>query len=130
MAAWCCRKGCPDVLSPFAQRDRHLAGYGISEPALKGRYFPVLGAGLTCRHGNKAACQRIREGLNLFICRLRGRSMSEAVPRIKCWGNNLGVRLPAVLAKQAKLRAEQREKCNRVSDPSQVGCSTPLSRLQ
>ena len=33
--------------------------------------------------------------------------MSEAILRIKCWGNNLGVRLPAVVARQAKLRAEQ-----------------------
>ena len=33
--------------------------------------------------------------------------MSEAILRIKYWGNNLGVRLPAVVARQAKLRAEQ-----------------------
>ena len=107
VVACCCPKEYPDVLSPFVQRDRHFAGYEISEPALKGRYFLVLGAGLARRHGNKAACQRISERLNLFICRLGGRSMSEAILRIKYWGNNLGVRLPAAVARQAKLRAEQ-----------------------
>ena len=61
VVACCCPEGCPDVLPPFVQRDRHLAGYEISEPALKGRYFLVLGAGLARRHGHKAACQRISE---------------------------------------------------------------------
>lgn len=34
--------------------------------------------------------------------------MSEAVLDIKRWGNNLGVRLPAAVAKAAGLRADQR----------------------
>ncbi len=36
--------------------------------------------------------------------------MSEALLDIKRWGNNLGVRLPAAVAKAAKLRANQRVK--------------------
>lgn len=34
--------------------------------------------------------------------------MSEAVLDIKAWGNNLGVRLPAAVAKAAKLQVNQR----------------------
>ena len=34
--------------------------------------------------------------------------MSEAVLDIKRWGNNLGVRLPAAVAKAARLQADQR----------------------
>jgi antitoxin MazE len=34
--------------------------------------------------------------------------MSEAVLDIKRWGNNLGVRLPAAVAKAAHLQADQR----------------------
>ena len=34
--------------------------------------------------------------------------MSEAVLDIKPWGNNLGVRIPAAVAKAARLRANQR----------------------
>ena len=34
--------------------------------------------------------------------------MSEAVLDIKPWGNNLGVRLPAAVAKAARLHANQR----------------------
>ena len=34
--------------------------------------------------------------------------MSEAVLDIKRWGNNLGVRLPAAVARAARLRADQR----------------------
>lgn len=34
--------------------------------------------------------------------------MSEAVLDIKRWGNNLGVRLPAAVARAAKLQADQR----------------------
>lgn len=33
--------------------------------------------------------------------------MSEATLDIKPWGNNLGVRIPAAVARQAKLRANQ-----------------------
>lgn len=36
--------------------------------------------------------------------------MSEAVLDIKLWGNNLGVRIPAAVARAAKLRANQRVK--------------------
>jgi antitoxin MazE len=36
--------------------------------------------------------------------------MTEAVLDIKAWGNNLGVRIPAAVAKAAKLRAHQRVK--------------------
>ena len=36
--------------------------------------------------------------------------MSEAVLDIKPWGNNLGVRIPAAVARAAKLRANQRVK--------------------
>lgn len=36
--------------------------------------------------------------------------MSEATLDIKPWGNNLGVRIPAALAREAKLRANQRVK--------------------
>lgn len=34
--------------------------------------------------------------------------MAEAILDIKRWGNNLGVRLPAAVAKAAHLRADQR----------------------
>ena len=34
--------------------------------------------------------------------------MAEAILDIKHWGNNLGVRLPAAVAKAARLRADQR----------------------
>ena len=34
--------------------------------------------------------------------------MSEAILDIKHWGNNLGVRLPAVVAREARLHADQR----------------------
>jgi antitoxin MazE len=34
--------------------------------------------------------------------------MAEAVLDIKQWGNNLGVRLPAAIAREAHLRADQR----------------------
>ena len=36
--------------------------------------------------------------------------MSEALLDIKAWGNNLGVRIPAAVAREAKLRANQRVK--------------------
>ena len=36
--------------------------------------------------------------------------MSEALLDIKLWGNNLGVRIPAAVAREAKLRANQRVK--------------------
>ena len=34
--------------------------------------------------------------------------MSEAILDIKHWGNNLGVRLPAIVAREAHLHADQR----------------------
>ena len=34
--------------------------------------------------------------------------MTEAVLNIKQWGNSLGVRLPAAIARQARLRVDQR----------------------
>lgn len=34
--------------------------------------------------------------------------MTEAILNIKRWGNNLGVRLPAAVAREARLCAEQR----------------------
>ena len=34
--------------------------------------------------------------------------MAEAILDIKHWGNNLGVRLPAAVAREAKLHADQR----------------------
>ena len=34
--------------------------------------------------------------------------MTEAVLAIKQWGNNLGVRLPAAVAREARLHADQR----------------------
>ena len=34
--------------------------------------------------------------------------MAEAILDIKHWGNNLGVRLPAAVAKEAQLHADQR----------------------
>ena len=36
--------------------------------------------------------------------------MTEAVLDIKSWGNNLGVRIPAAVAKAARLQANQRVK--------------------
>ena len=36
--------------------------------------------------------------------------MSEAELDIKAWGNSLGVRIPAAVARAAKLRADQRVK--------------------
>jgi antitoxin MazE len=35
-------------------------------------------------------------------------TMTEAVLDIKKWGNNLGVRLPAAVAREARLHADQR----------------------
>ena len=34
--------------------------------------------------------------------------MAEAVLDLKKWGNNLGVRLPAAIAREARLRVDQR----------------------
>ena len=39
-----------------------------------------------------------------------GLIMSEAMLDIKAWGNNLGVRIPAAVARAAKLHANQRVK--------------------
>ena len=39
-----------------------------------------------------------------------GLIMSEALLDIKAWGNNLGVRIPAAVARAAKLHANQRVK--------------------
>ena len=36
--------------------------------------------------------------------------MSEAVLRIKTWGNSLGVRIPSVVARAARLKASQEVK--------------------
>jgi len=38
--------------------------------------------------------------------------MTEAVLDIKKWGNSLGVRLPATVAREAKLHADQRVRIN------------------
>ena len=42
--------------------------------------------------------------------------MSEAYLDVKQWGNNLGVRLPAAVARAAKLRVNQRVKITVVND--------------
>jgi len=47
----------------------------------------------------------------MFILRLNiGKeiTVTEAILDIKHWGNNLGVRLPAAVAREAHLRADQR----------------------
>ncbi|MFN2376476.1 MAG: AbrB/MazE/SpoVT family DNA-binding domain-containing protein [Candidatus Binatia bacterium] len=53
--------------------------------------------------------------------------MAEAVLDIKHWGNNLGVRLPAAVAREAHLRADQRV---RVSVENGRVVITPLSATQ
>jgi antitoxin MazE len=50
--------------------------------------------------------------------------MSEAILDIKHWGNSLGVRLPALIARTAKLHADQRVRV-RVQDDGSV-IITPL----
>ena len=45
--------------------------------------------------------------------------MSEAILDIKHWGNSLGVRLPAAIARTAKLHADQRVRV-RVQDDGSV----------
>lgn len=50
--------------------------------------------------------------------------MTEAVLDIKKWGNNLGVRLPAAVARAAKLHADQRV---RISVEDGQITITPLS---
>ncbi len=39
---------------------------------------------------------------------IKGSAMAEAILDIKHWGNNLGVRLPAAVARAAHLHADQR----------------------
>jgi len=53
--------------------------------------------------------------------------MTEAVLNIKKWGNNLGVRLPAAVAREAKLHADQRV---RISVEDGRITITPLSEGQ
>lgn len=50
--------------------------------------------------------------------------MAEAVLDIKQWGNNLGVRLPAAVAREAHLHADQRV---RISVESGLVVITPLA---
>lgn len=50
--------------------------------------------------------------------------MAEAVLDIKQWGNNLGVRLPAAVAREAHLHADQRV---RISVESGQVVITPLT---
>ncbi len=51
--------------------------------------------------------------------------MAEAVLDIKQWGNNLGVRLPAAVAREAHLRVDQRV---RVSVEGDQVVITPLDK--
>jgi len=44
----------------------------------------------------------------LFKRRFGEQAVTEAILDIKRWGNNLGVRLPAAVAREAQLRADQR----------------------
>ena len=44
----------------------------------------------------------------LHLNKLLGLAMTETVLDIKHWGNNLGVRLPAAIARAAHLHADQR----------------------
>ncbi len=53
--------------------------------------------------------------------------MAEAVLDIKQWGNNLGVRLPAAVAREAHLHADQRV---RVTVDGNRVIITPLDNLQ
>jgi antitoxin MazE len=53
--------------------------------------------------------------------------MAEAVLDIKQWGNNLGVRLPAAVAREAHLRVDQRV---RVSVEGDQVVITPLEKTQ
>ena len=50
--------------------------------------------------------------------------MAETVLNIKQWGNNLGVRLPAAIAREAHLRVDQRV---RISVEAGQVVITPLS---
>jgi antitoxin MazE len=55
---------------------------------------------------------KLTEHLNMyklmFIQFVRSEVMAEAILDIKQWGNNLGVRLPAAVAREAHLHADQR----------------------
>ena len=53
--------------------------------------------------------------------------MAEAVLDIKQWGNNLGVRLPAAIARAAHLRVDQRV---RISVEAGQVVITPLTDVQ
>jgi len=60
--------------------------------------------------------------------------MAEAVLDIKQWGNNLGVRLPAAVAREARLRADQRVRVSVEGDrvvitPLEAACPTLEERL-
>jgi len=60
--------------------------------------------------------------------------MAEAVLDIKKWGNNLGVRLPAAVAREARLRVDQRvrvsvEGNNVVITPVDTACATLEQRV-
>ena len=48
--------------------------------------------------------------------KLRSDAVTEAVLDIKQWGNNLGVRLPAAVARAAGLRVDQRVRVSVVGD--------------
>ena len=53
--------------------------------------------------------------------------MTEAILDIKKWGNNLGVRLPAAVAREAQLRADQRV---RISVEDKVVVIRPLEAAE
>ena len=53
--------------------------------------------------------------------------MAEAVLNIKRWGNNLGVRLPAAVAREARLHANQRV---RVSVDGKQVVITPIKNCR
>jgi len=64
-------------------------------------------------------------GLNIFS---EGGDMAEVYLDIKQWGNNLGVRLPAAVARAAHLHADQRVRVS-VEDGQIVICPADASSL-
>lgn len=98
-----CVSQCPALLFPTCLvnvRDTAFINAGMIRPG-------------TPRSGRCRPCGpnpvRLDSCLDMLVRpEFSGGDMTEAVLAIKQWGNNLGVRLPAAVAREARLHADQR----------------------
>ena len=65
---------------------------------------------MNSEQASRFTLQHTAQDAMVYTCLNRVIDMSEALLDIKLWGNNLGVRIPAAVAREAKLRANQRVK--------------------